>query len=392
MEESILSDHSFTLSMNEVLQRETRRKTENTYKDAYIENLISEITFLKDEILYLREDGKRKSDEILLLLKLLQKTKIIINTDMDIEKPQHTTLNKNAENLDSSRNVNELSTSMNINESQNILNSTINGDLTNDSKNNVIIEETIMENTNINLEHINDNRVTFNEQIEVIVENTNINVEHIPINEQIEMIRKDEHRKFLNKVKSDTDIKNESTDIKDESVNILSDTERRYAWTEKTLCVMGDSIIGGLEERRLGRNGIKVKVRCFPGCTISDMNDYCKPILKKKPSHIVLHVGTNDTNKFCSREIIDKLLSLKNYIQSELPNCKIALSTPTCRYDDAKSGLTVKHVCDHMKALGLDIVDNGNITGIHLGKRGLHLNGKGTGRLAMNIISYMQGL
>ena len=187
MEESILSDHSFTLSMNEVLQRETRRKTENTYKDAYIENLISEITFLKDEILYLREDGKRKSDEILLLLKLLQKTKIIINTDMDIEKPQHTTLNKNAENLDSSRNVNELSTSMNINESQNILNSTMNGkdqgDLTNDSKNNVIIEETIMENTNINVEHIYENRV--------------------PINEEIEMICKNKHRKFLGKVKSE---------------------------------------------------------------------------------------------------------------------------------------------------------------------------------------------
>ena len=65
---------------------------------------------------------------------------------------------------------------------------------------------------------------------------------------------------------------------------------------------------------------------------------------------------------------------------------------PTYRNDNAKCSLTIKHLCDHILTLKLDIVDNSNICGAHLGKRGLHMNGKGIGRLAMNIISCMQGL
>jgi len=44
-----------------------------------------------------------------------------------------------------------------------------------------------------------------------------------------------------------------------------------HEWQGKTLCIIGDSIINGLDEKRLQRNGIKVKVRCFPGSTINDV-------------------------------------------------------------------------------------------------------------------------
>ena len=152
---------------------------------------------------------------------------------------------------------------------------------------------------------------------------------------------------------------------------------------------MSDSIINGLDERQLERNGIKVKVQCFPGASIIDMYDYCQPIIKKQPSCIILHVGTNDTNKCSSREILDKLLNFIIFIESELPTCKIIISTPTYRNDNAKCSLPL---CNHILMLKLDIVDNSNICGAHLGKRGLHMNGKGIGRLAMNIISCMQGL
>ena len=175
----------------------------------------------------------------------------------------------------------------------------------------------------------------------------------------------------------------------DENSNIINDEN---LWPERTLCIMGDSTINGLDERRLERDGFKVKVRCFPGASISDMHDYYRPIIKKNPSYIILHVGTNDINEYSSREILDKLLSIKSFIESELPTCKIIISTPTYRNDNAKCGLTIKDLCDHILNLNLGIVDNTNICGVHLGKRGLHMNGKGTGRLAMNIISCMQGL
>ena len=62
---------------------------------------------------------------------------------------------------------------------------------------------------------------------------------------------------------------------------------------------------------------------------------------------------------------------------------------PTYRNDNAK-GLTTKHLSDHILTLKLVIIDDTNICRVHLGERGLDMNGKGTGRLAMNIILCMQ--
>ena len=38
-----------------------------------------------------------------------------------------------------------------------------------------------------------------------------------------------------------------------------------------------------------------VKVRIFRGATIDDMKDFLKPYLKRSPTKIILHVGTNNT-------------------------------------------------------------------------------------------------
>ena len=51
-------------------------------------------------------------------------------------------------------------------------------------------------------------------------------------------------------------------------------------------------MISGLDEKRLGSNG-SVKARSFPESIIHDLhNYYMKPLLKKKPSKVVLHIGT----------------------------------------------------------------------------------------------------
>ena len=81
-----------------------------------------------------------------------------------------------------------------------------------------------------------------------------------------------EHKRFMDAA---------SKGKNDENNNIINDEN---LWPERTLCIMGDSIINGLDEQSFERNGIKVKVRCFPGASISDVHDYCRPIIKKKPS------------------------------------------------------------------------------------------------------------
>ena len=67
---------------------------------------------------------------------------------------------------------------------------------------------------------------------------------------------------------------------------------------------MGDSMLHGIDERRMSKNGL-VKVRCFPGSTVADLkNFYMQPLLSKKPSHVIMHIGTNDAaNKGSTADI-----------------------------------------------------------------------------------------
>ena len=59
-----------------------------------------------------------------------------------------------------------------------------------------------------------------------------------------------------------------------------------------------------------------VKVRNFSGATVADMEHYLIPIIQKKPSNIILHVGTNDAKNLPSRTVLDNLLKLKIVYQS----------------------------------------------------------------------------
>ena len=82
---------------------------------------------------------------------------------------------------------------------------------------------------------------------------------------------------------------------------------------------MGDSIISVINQQRLSVKRRIVKVRSFPGATINDMYDYIRPLLKKAPYNVILHVGTNEKLNSTSRAILDDLLSFKNFVEKALP-------------------------------------------------------------------------
>ena len=119
---------------------------------------------------------------------------------------------------------------------------------------------------------------------------------------------------------------------------------------------------------------------------MDDLNYHVYPILRKKPKHIIVPVGTNDTTRSTSREILDKLLKLKILIKETLPETEITFSTPNIRSYNGKAALTVRNLCDHLLVLNMNILDNRNITSKHVGRKGLHLNKTGSTRLAKNII------
>ena len=75
-------------------------------------------------------------------------------------------------------------------------------------------------------------------------------------------------------------------------------TQETGLWILGTILIVGDSMLNGVEERKMPSH---IKLRNFPGSTVRDIYDYVKLLLRKRPSHVNLHVGTNDAvNSDCS--------------------------------------------------------------------------------------------
>ena len=160
-------------------------------------------------------------------------------------------------------------------------------------------------------------------------------------------------------------------------------------WPENTTLITGSSIICGLVENRLRK--FNSKVRSFPGACVDDMYDYLLPLLKKKPTNIIIHIGSNDAPNKNADQISEEITNLKEFIENILPNVHIFISCPVLRLDNAKANSTLRELSKILKSLH-KVVVNDNIDGSCLGKKGLHLNPKGSGRLAMNYISLMRRL
>ena len=117
------------------------------------------------------------------------------------------------------------------------------------------------------------------------------------------------------------------------------------------------------------------------------MCDYLKPLLKKNPDNIILHNGTNNSVNETSQDILNGILSLKNFIEKLRPKCKVIVSNTIHQSDNGKASLRVKNVNDHLDASNIHVVDNRNIGGNCLTNSGLHVNSTGYGKLAINLIN-----
>ena len=116
------------------------------------------------------------------------------------------------------------------------------------------------------------------------------------------------------------------------------------------------------------------------------------PLLRKIRTNIIIHVGTNNALTNNSIQIKDKLLKLKEYIISVIPTCKVIISRLINRYDYAKVQLTIIKTNELLSKLDIPQIDNSNITCMHLGKNGLHLNSHDTDKLAVNLLKMLKYL
>ena len=102
-------------------------------------------------------------------------------------------------------------------------------------------------------------------------------------------------------------------------------------------------------------------------------------------------MAVNDATTKKSFKIFDELMMLKQYIQVEDPECTVIISCPTPRFDNAYAQFTIKNLQKKVSSINKDhVILNDNINESHISKKGLYLNGKGPGRLAMNFKSHIR--
>ena len=153
-------------------------------------------------------------------------------------------------------------------------------------------------------------------------------------------------------------------------------------------------MLNQMDEARLNRGNIKVKVRCHGGCTVRCMYSHLPDMFKHRPDFVLLHIGSNDcagTGKI-SDDVLKEITRLAEYISWNLPNTKLILSLPTIRADNSVANAIQQNLKLKLKRLFYPCLDNSNVGLSHLGKKGLHLNNQGTKLMASNIISLVKRL
>ena len=305
------------------------------YKDALLANLYSTNEFLKSELI-------EKNNIIKTLLSQI----ILKDTD---EKSKH--------DMETS--------SIPVSKDSNFINSHIS------------LESSIINDNDIPFNCDNTSIITKDEYIARDLNSTTNEVINDNLDNAIETFRRKKHEEY-NQLKGIRSIVARKVQLEKNSST--------HKWPKNTLLIISDSIMNQLDEKRLSNRGLDVKVRAFSGSTVNDMHDYVKPLLKKEPDYILIHIGSNDA-PFKSAEIIfDDILLLRNYIQETLPNVKIIISEPIMRTDNLKANAVINQLVRKLEHSDVSLLVNCNINESHLGRKGLHLNARGNGRLALNIM------
>ena len=121
------------------------------------------------------------------------------------------------------------------------------------------------------------------------------------------------------------------------------------------------------------------------------MEHFIKPLINKQPRQIILHIGTNDLLRSSPLEVTAAIKKLTEIIMSHGIQCVV--SEITYRDDDLwRKAKEVNRMMRNDLQSDVKIIDNTDISEKHLNSRGLHLNRRGSGALALNYITYIRSI
>ena len=136
-----------------------------------------------------------------------------------------------------------------------------------------------------------------------------------------------------------------------------------------------------------------VKVQTFPGANTDEMEIFIKPLINRNPQHLVLHCGTNDLAYKDPEDVAGNIIRMVQEIKKHRIACSV--STLITRKDNLDLNEKVKkvnHPLNNSLGKNTAIIDHTNINEYHLNNGGLHLNHRGDGALAHNLIQHIQKL
>ena len=125
-----------------------------------------------------------------------------------------------------------------------------------------------------------------------------------------------------------------------------------------------------------------MSVKSFSGARISDMDDYLKPLLRKEPDEVILHVGTNNIRDESSRSVAEGIINMASQVQQDFPSTRLTISPLLPRSDNLELNDKIKEANKILNSFcssrGLTLLHITNIDLTCLNRRGVHLNRKGS--------------
>ena len=184
---------------------------------------------------------------------------------------------------------------------------------------------------------------------------------------------------------------NTKSDIADNKSDEKHSSKKTNKGKKIRVEILGDSMLNDVQEKELNKNtDINIKIRKYPGASSTDMLDHIRPSLRKEPDQIIIHAGTNDLTN--DHNYLNNVKKIVKMVRETCKNTKLCFSSLICRNDlkdiDEKVKKTNTHLENYCKQQNLGFIDNSNLKKSDLNSRGLHLQERGSSKLAKNFLDY----
>ncbi len=189
----------------------------------------------------------------------------------------------------------------------------------------------------------------------------------------------------LKKVLKCSKERNAKEDLKEQDVR----TKVEKKAERKKIVIIGDSLLNGLEEKKMKRNH-DIQIRPQPGASSLDISDHIRPVLRRNPDCIIIHAATNITKH---KDTIKDIEEMMNEAKTMSPTTNIVMSELVVRHvspeKKQKSEELNRKIKDLAKKLQIPVICHANINSRCLGKVQLHLNQRGNGFFARNLLDFI---